>query len=446
MRRHRTAWTSIGLSVALAYSSAASAQAIESEEEEVEAQVGEAEAEPAEVAPAEAEPPESGPTPPQPGAVDAASEAPTCAARAREVAAAAVVRVRSGAEWGAGFVYGSPRVVVTSFGLVSLGQSITIVARDGTHVAARLIGRDESYDLAILEATEAVPGAQPLEPAPETSAMLGRPVVAIGHPFAGVAALLGERGEGLLRWSVSEGTIGAVNEAGIQADLALTEGHAGAPLLDCEGRVLGMIPGAGILAGNLGLAVRTARIDPVVESAQPGGDFLGNLRLRLGIGALLLIDEDGRVAGGGYLTLGATLFDRISWMNRVGLLYGGALDAAPDELSVERRLVRIESLIGYRFFIDIGGFTTLYIVPAAGATITHFDETRRSVHVVPGCTPSDTESCVEIVSTGVDGWRVRPAIGLTFLLGGNFEVAYTLEIDVEEPVETFHAVSVGFLF
>lgn len=415
-----------------------------------EAPVEQAEAEEAEARPTEEEavPP---PSEPEPVEQLPPAEGTTCAARAREVAANAVVRVRSGAEWGAGFVYGSPRTVVTSFELVSLGQSITIVARDGTHIPARLIARDESFDLAILEATQDVPGARPLAPAPETSAMIGQPVVAIGHPFAGVAMILGQRGEGLLRWSVSQGTIGAINEAGIQADVALTEGHAGAPLLDCEGRVLGMVAGIGILSGNLGLAVRAARIDAVIEEAQPSGDFLGNLRLRLGIGAALFIDEEGRVAGGGYLTLGATLFDRISWMNRVGLFFGGATDAAPDELSVDRDLIRIESLVGYRFFIDIGGFTTLYIVPAIGASIAHFDETRRSVEVavVPGCTPSDTEPCATttIVETSVDGWTVRPAIGLTFLLGGNFEVGYTLEIDVDaDPGRTFHVVNLGFLF
>lgn len=426
---------------------ALSAQAVEAPGDEVEVQLAE---EPAEARQADqpAAPEEQVPEP----AAGEPAPAVRCAARAREVAAGAVVRVRSGGRWGAGFVYGSPRTVVTAFELVSLGQDVTVVTREGAAIAARVAGRDESLDLAILETTEPVRGAEPLAPAPETSATIGSPVVALGHPFAGAAALLGERGEGLLRWSVSQGVIGAVNAAGIQADVALDEGHAGAPLLDCEGRVLGMVASQGILSGNLGLAVRAARIDRAIEAAQPSGDFLGNLRLRLGIGAALVIDESGRVAGGGYLTLGATLFDRVSWMNRVGLFFGGSTDALEDELSVDRRLVRVESLLGYRFFVDIGGFTTLYIVPALGASVGHVDETRRSVEVVPvaGCTPSAAESCVttRIVSTGVvDTWVVRPAIGLTVILGGGFEVGYTLEIDVDaDPGRTFHAVNLGFLF
>lgn len=424
------------------------AQAIEATGEEVEVQVGQ-EPRAAEQAalPEQADEPEI----PEPTTADP-ERPPTCAARAREVAAGAVVRVRSGGRWGAGFVYGSPRTVVTAFDLVSLGQPVTVVTREGAAIAARVVGREESLDLAILETTEPVAGAAPLTPAPETSATIGSPVVALGHPFAGAVALLGERGEGLLRWSVSQGVVGAVNAAGVQADVALDDGHAGAPLLDCEGRVLGMVASRGILSGNLGLAVRAARIDAAIEASQPSGDFLGNLRLRLGIGAALVIDESGRVAGGGYLTLGATLFDRVSWMNRVGLFFGGSTDALEDELSVDRRLVRVESLLGYRVFVDIGGFTTLYIVPAIGASVGHVDETRRSVEVVPvpGCTPSATESCATtriVSSNAVDEWVVRPAIGLTFIVGGGFEVGYTLEIDVDaDPGRTFHAVNLGFLF
>src|SRR5690606_2345964 len=117
----------------------------------------------------------------------------------------------------------------TAFALLSRGRDVTIVARDGTRIAARMLAHDPAYDLAVLEAVEPVPGAVPLAPAPETSAMIGQPAVAIGHPFALASALLGERGEGLLRWSVAEGTIGAVNDVGIQADVGLDPGHAGGP-------------------------------------------------------------------------------------------------------------------------------------------------------------------------------------------------------------------------
>jgi hypothetical protein len=384
---------------------------------------------------------------PVPVPVPVPPEPATCAARAREVAADSVVRIRSGSSWGAGFVYGANNRVVTSMSLIALGQPITVVARDGTQVGARLLASDGDYDLAVLETSAPVTGARPLDPAPETSAILGRPVVAIGHPFAGISGLLGPRGQGLLRWSVAQGSIAAVNEHGVQVDMALDEGHSGAPLLDCEGRAIGMLAGAGLLGPNVGLAVRVAEIDRAIEGASGPSDFLGDLRLRFGIGGILQIDEEGRAAGGGYLVLGATLFDRVSWMNHVGLLFGGIGDPGVDELSLDRTLVRIESLLGYRFFLDIGGFTTLYIVPAGGITVNHDSRTTRSVAVTPGCTPSDTDSCIAITKSTVDEWYVRPAIGLSFLFGGAVEIGYVLEIGFERPeVETFHNVTLGVQF
>jgi hypothetical protein len=340
--------------------------------------------------------------------------------------------------------------VVTAFSLISQGRPVTVVARDGTHVGARLLARDEAYDLAVLELPEPVPGAAPLSPAPETSVRVGAPVVALGHPFAGVSRLLGERGEGLLAWSVSQGTIGAVNDAGVQADLALTAGHAGAPLLDCEGRVIGMIAGAGLLSADLGLVARVGRADDLIEAGGEPEDFLGDLDLHFGLGGALIIDEDGQVTPGFYLTLGATLFDRISWMNRVGLFFGGLDDPMGDVLSQDRELVRITSLLGWRFFIDVAGFTTLYIEPAGGISITREEIETRRVAVVPtgdpACTPSGTESCAmaDIERTSASEWLVRPAVGLTFLLGGNLELGYTFELGLDtDPIETYHVIRLG---
>jgi S1-C subfamily serine protease len=386
---------------------------------------------------------------PVPAAVAAAEEpGPTCAGQARARAAGSVVRIRSGDQWGAGFVYHSPRHVVTAFSLMARGRPVTVVTRDGTRLEAQLLAKDESYDLAVLELREPVPGAEPLGPAPETSVRVGAPVVALGHPFGQLGQFLGERAEGLLRWSVSTGTIGAFNDAGVQADVALTAGHAGAPLLDCEGRVIGMIAGVGLLSADLGLAARIGLADDLIAAAGQPGDFLGDLSLRFGLGAGLIIDEDGETAGGFYLTLGATLFDRVSWMNRVGLFFGGLDDPLGDVISQDRDLVRISSLLGWRFFIDIAGFTTLYIVPAGGISITREEIETERVAVVPtgdpACTPSGTETCAmaDIVRTSTSEWNVRPAVGLTFLLGGNLEIGYTLELDVD-PVETFHVIRLG---
>jgi len=362
------------------------------------------------------------------------------------VALDGVVRIRSGSTWGAGFVYHSRRHVVTAFSLIRLGRGVSVVTGDGVAHEAQVLVRDEALDLVVLEVAEDL-DATPLDPAPETSARLGRDVVAMGHPFAGAERMLGARGRGLLRWSVARGQIAAVNPAGIQADVALTAGHAGGPLLDCQGRALGLITARGILSTDIGLVARISRIDAVLEGAGEPGDFLGELRPQLGIGVALHIDESGSAAPGFYMTLGVTLFDRVSLMNRVGLFMGGADAPMGDVLDRDRQLIRIESLLGYRIFLDVFGFTTLYIVPAAGMTVSHDRLTERRARVTPGCMPGPDMSCITFDETVDEAWLIRPAAGLSFIFGGSIEIGYTIELGVDtDPLLTYHNVRLGVLF
>ena len=378
---------------------------------------------------------------------------PRCAAAARARAVDAVVRVRTGSNWGAGFVYRDSRHVVTAWSLMTLGRPVTVVARDGRAYATTLLTHDAALDIAVLELTEPIENARPLQPAPESAALLGNEVVAIGHPFASMASFLGERAEGLLRWSVSRGTIAAANDSALQVDVALAVGHAGGPALDCEGRVLGVVMGTGLVSADIGLVSRIGQVDALIDVAGQSSEFLGDMRLRLGLGASIVIDEAGLVTAGVYIALGGVLFDRISWMNRVGILFGGNEAPTPTELSVNRQLIDIESLLGYRFFLDIGGFTTFYIVPAGGLTVTFQSIDRVTAAVVPSgdpaCIPSMTESCVmpTITRTTETEWIVRPAIGLNFGLGENLEIGYRLSIGLEtDPVRTYHALRIGLLF
>ncbi|MCB9593537.1 MAG: trypsin-like peptidase domain-containing protein [Sandaracinaceae bacterium] len=391
-------------------------------------------------------PPPVAPVPPPRAVPDPPDLVEPCSARAREAAVDAVVRVRSGRTWGAGFVYHSRRHVVTAFSLVRLGQGASVVTHDDVRHEAHIVARDEALDLVILELDEPL-DVTPLEPAPETSAMIGRPAVALGHPFDGAAAVLGDRGAGLLRWSVVQGQVAAVNDAAIQADVALAAGHAGAPLLDCEGRVLGMITGAGILGTDVGLVVRASRIDATIDGAGVPGDYIGELRPQLGLGGAMYVDESGSVALGLYVTLGATLFDRVSLMNRVGLFFGGVDSPTGDVLSRDRQLIRIESLLGYRFFIDVFGFTTLYIVPAGGIAVLHDRLSERTAMVTPGCMPGADMSCITFEEVTTENWLVRPAFGLSFLFGGSIEIGYTIELGVDtDPLRTFHVVRLGAIF
>jgi hypothetical protein len=92
-------------------------------------------------------------------------------------------------------------------------------------------------DLALLE----VPGLAgeawlEIRPAP---ARVGETVWALGHPFAPQAessALLA----GTLTWSASRGVVSAVGERLTQVDAALNPGNSGGPVVDDQGRIVGI--------------------------------------------------------------------------------------------------------------------------------------------------------------------------------------------------------------
>ena len=200
--------------------------------------------------------------------------------------------------------------------------------------------------------------------------------------------------------------------------------------------------------------VRTSRIDGVIEDAGEPGEYLGDLRPQLGLGGGFIVDESGSASLGLYLILGAILFDRISLMNRVGIFFGGIDGPMGDELSVDRQLIRIESLLGYRIFVDVFGFTTAYIVPAGGMVVFNQRDSTRRAMVVPGCVPDEMTSCINFEEETSSRWIVRPALGLSLLLfDGHLEVGYTIEIGTDsefdgvvDPVATYHEVRLGLLF
>jgi len=153
---------------------------------------------------------------------------------------------------GSGVIVTSEGHVLTCHHVIAEAEEIEVVLSDGTLYPARLIGNDPASDLAVLKIAGEGEAFTPIEAADSDRVRVGEFAVAIGSPFAlsgsvtlGIVSQKG-RSVGLLPY-----------EDFIQTDASINVGNSGGPLVDIEGRMIGInnaITTAGPLArGNLGI-------------------------------------------------------------------------------------------------------------------------------------------------------------------------------------------------
>ncbi|OLT14406.1 hypothetical protein BJF78_19290 [Pseudonocardia sp. CNS-139] len=197
--------------------------------------------------------------------IEAASapEGPVEAVAARVLPSVVQLRVDGAGQSGEGsaMVLSADGLLLTNNHVVEqaagLGR-VTALFQDGTTASAQIVGRDPSSDLALLRAQD-VTGLQPVELGNSDSVRVGQPVVAFGSPLG-------------LGGTVTTGIISAVDRAvsvgeeqgantptvlnALQTDAAINPGNSGGPLVDMEGRVVGInsaIATTGGQGGSIGV-------------------------------------------------------------------------------------------------------------------------------------------------------------------------------------------------
>jgi S1-C subfamily serine protease len=190
-------------------------------------------------------------------------------AEAVERVSGAVVAVNARPRLASTGMHWRPGIIVTADHTVRSDEDITIARPDGRTTPASLVGRDPSTDLAVLRISDAdLPVASLGEPG---SLQVGHIVLAVGHgPRVswGVMSALGGR------WHSARG--GAIDQF-LRPDLTLYPGFSGGPLVDVQGRVLG-INTSGLLH-QLELAIPSTTVGRVVDELVARGrvsrGFLG---------------------------------------------------------------------------------------------------------------------------------------------------------------------------
>jgi len=137
---------------------------------------------------------------------------------------------------GSGVIVSPDGYVLTNNHVVERGARFRVALLDGRELLAKVVGADPSSDLAVLklEAKERLPFAAMGR---SDELMIGETVIAIGNPFG-------------LANTVTTGVLSAVNRsfrAGdrqlfdfLQTDASINPGNSGGPLLDIEGRLIGV--------------------------------------------------------------------------------------------------------------------------------------------------------------------------------------------------------------
>ena len=140
---------------------------------------------------------------------------------------------------GTGFVVDSKGHIVTAAHVVDGASSITVTFQDGTTRTAKLLGKDNATDVAVLSVDPSGLTLHPLGLGSSSGLEIGNAVAAIGDPFTYQRSLSTGVVSGLDR------TISAPNgftvAHAIQTDAALNPGNSGGPVLDSSGKVVGIV-------------------------------------------------------------------------------------------------------------------------------------------------------------------------------------------------------------
>ncbi len=166
---------------------------------------------------------------------------------------------------GSGFVLRSNGYVVTNNHVIAAaasGGTISVVFSDGKSAKGTIVGRDTSYDLAVVKVDR--DGLPELALGESKDVVVGDPVIALGAPLG-------------LQGSVTTGIISALNRPvsasgeasadssfinAMQTDAAINPGNSGGPLVNASGDVIGVnsaiaqLPGGsleGTQSGNIGV-------------------------------------------------------------------------------------------------------------------------------------------------------------------------------------------------
>jgi S1-C subfamily serine protease len=184
---------------------------------------------------------------------------------------------QEGTATGSGFLVDDDGTIVTNAHVVEGSTDVTVsFEEDGDPVKATVKGRDPSTDLAVLKVDpDKIKNARPVPLGDSSSAQVGDPVVAIGNPFGftrtvttGIVSAVAREIRAPNGFSISNV---------IQTDASINPGNSGGPLMDGEGRVIGInsqiATGGGSGSVGIGFAIPINTAKRLLPKLREGGEI-----------------------------------------------------------------------------------------------------------------------------------------------------------------------------
>ena len=174
--------------------------------------------------------PSAGVQPAQPAGLSSDEQAVVRVARG---SSPAVVSIERRGASGSGVVVRRDGVILTNAHVVGDVGAVTVALADGRRLQGQVLGRDPTVDVAVVRVTATNLPAAPIGDSDRL--VPGQSAIAIGNPLG-------------FERTVTTGVVSAVNrtipgaplEGLIQTDAAISPGNSGGPLLDSQGRVIGI--------------------------------------------------------------------------------------------------------------------------------------------------------------------------------------------------------------
>jgi len=176
---------------------------------------------------------------------------------------------RRASSLGSGFIIDSSGYIVTNNHVIAEADEITVRLHDDTTLQAKVVGRDEKTDLALLK----VESAKPLPAATwgrSEDTRIGDWVVAIGNPFG----LGGSVTAGIVSARQRDINAGPYDDF-IQTDASINRGNSGGPMFNLDGEVIGVntaifSPSGGSV--GIGFAIPSSLVKNIIAQLREHGE------------------------------------------------------------------------------------------------------------------------------------------------------------------------------